>query len=90
MRDVQSSECEPHGSIVLVDISSSRFLVIRREETEKDSFIFDDDYADEVWPRGVRRTEPSAAFLPRRALFGAPATQLSSAAFSPVVEKSFT
>ena len=38
MRDVQSSECEPHGSIVLVDISSSRFLVIQREETKKDSF----------------------------------------------------
>ena len=35
MRDVQSSECEPHGSIVLVDISSSRFLVIQREETKK-------------------------------------------------------
>ena len=35
MRDVQSSECEPHGSIVLVDISNSRFLVIRREETKK-------------------------------------------------------
>ena len=35
MRDVQSSECEPHGSIVLVDISSSIFLVIQREETKK-------------------------------------------------------
>ena len=38
MRDVQSSECEPHGSIVLVDISSSRFLVIQREETKKIKF----------------------------------------------------
>ena len=40
MRDVQSSECEPHGSIVLVDISSSRFLVIQREETKKCVFSF--------------------------------------------------
>ena len=39
MRDVQSSECEPHGSIVLVDISSSRFLVIQREETKKSFFL---------------------------------------------------
>ena len=41
MRDVQSSECEPHGSIVLVDISSSRFLVIQREETKKCVFSAD-------------------------------------------------